>query len=443
MDATTTSIQASPTDSSAGIDGVLVITATDPHAAATTITNITIRNGRRVGSDVHGGGIKTGIFTTVTLNNSVISGNTVYGIDADSPASGGGIEDAGTLTLNNTRVSGNGAGGWNGSGGGIRQTFMGFTRLTLNNTTVSGNTAAIFGGGVDSESSGMLALNNSIISGNRADAGGGIFIGPGISNAIITNSTISENTATVEGGGIDNGGLSLTVANSTVSRNRVTSPNGSGGGINNVMYKLIITTSTVSGNTARIGGAIANHTGGATVNASTIADNDSGTYASTEYGGYLYLRNSLLANTPANCTFGPFSTALSPTSADYNLSSDASCTGFTGPHDLNNVNPLVGPLANNGGPTQTHALLSGSPAIDRIPMTGTYCPATDQRGIARPQGLACDIGAFESALNPAPVARPSDPLNPTGPPPPAPSPRAGMPPSGAGVNPPAPLPPHR
>ena len=143
----------------------------------------------------------------------------------------------------------------------------------------------------------------------------------------------------------------------------------------------------------------------------------------------LSLVNSLLANLTANCAG-----ASSPSSSDYNLSSDASCTSFTQPHDMQNVNPLIGPLANNGGPTQTHALLPGSPAVDRIPAVGANCPAIDQRGIARPQGLACDIGAYEATPAVAPVSRPSDPLSPTGPPQPVPLPRSGISPAGTGVN---------
>jgi len=76
----------------------------------------------------------------------------------------------------------------------------------------------------------------------------------------------------------------------------------------------------------------------------------------------------------------------------YNLSSDASCN-FAAPGSLNNTDPKLGPLADNGGPTPTHALLMGSPAIDAADPSS--CPHTDQRGAPRPSGLACDIGAYE------------------------------------------------
>ena len=84
---------------------------------------------------------------------------------------------------------------------------------------------------------------------------------------------------------------------------------------------------------------------------------------------------------------------------------DDSCS-FTGPSDRVNVDPLLGALRNNGGPTDTLSLLAGSPAID----AGAGCAATDQRGQPRPQGTACDSGAFESAFTTAPpVAAPTGP----------------------------------
>lgn len=81
------------------------------------------------------------------------------------------------------------------------------------------------------------------------------------------------------------------------------------------------------------------------------------------------------------------------TSFGFNLDSDSSC-GLSGTGDQSGVDPLLGPLQNNGGPTETHALLTGSPAIDAV-TSGCPPPATDQRGIARAQGPACDIGAYE------------------------------------------------
>src|SRR5207253_10692871 len=91
-----------------------------------------------------------------------------------------------------------------------------------------------------------------------------------------------------------------------------------------------------------------------------------------------------------NCR-GPFREAQG-----YNLSSDTSC-GFTRATDITTPTPRLGPLAPNGGPTETMALLPGSPAINEGGSGANGCPATDQRGVRRPQGAACDIGAYEAA----------------------------------------------
>ena len=101
----------------------------------------------------------------------------------------------------------------------------------------------------------------------------------------------------------------------------------------------------------------------------------------------MILKNTIVAGTPTGTN--AYGTIID---AGYNLSSDASCD-FTNIGSENNVNPLLGPLANNGGPTATCALLPGSPAIDAI--TDNSYPAADQRGFSRPFGSAGDIGAVE------------------------------------------------
>ncbi len=157
--------------------------------------------------------------------------------------------------------------------------------------------------------------------------------------------------------------FAATLTDSTVSDNEAVD---SGGGISN-SRELTLTNSTVSGNTADdYGGGIGNNVGTAS------------------------LKNTIVANNTAaidnDCT-GMIN------SNGYNLDSDGTCN-LTGPGDLPNTNPNLGPLADNGGSTQNHALLAGSPAIDA---GSPDCPppATDQRGVVRPQGVACDIGAFE------------------------------------------------
>ena len=118
------------------------------------------------------------------------------------------------------------------------------------------------------------------------------------------------------------------------------------------------------------------------------------------------VKNSIVAgNTGANCSG-------SPTSLGYNLEDTNTC-GFNQTADQNNTDPQIGPLADNGGPTQTHALLAGSPAIDAGDDTVCVAPNndTDQRGESRPVdyegdavGPFCDIGAFEAAFASGPIA---------------------------------------
>ena len=194
----------------------------------------------------------------------------------------------------------------------------------------------------------------------------------------MTNSTFSGNSASF-GGGIYNTS-SLTVTNSTFSGNSAIT----GGGIINT-GTLTVTNSTFSGNSASFWGGIYN-TGSLTVTNSTFSGNNS----TNGHGGGIYnsgtatLYNSIIANSSGSNCYDPISTNSSS-----NLADDTSCgtSGFSVSSSI-----LLGPLGSFGGSTQTIPLLPGSPAIDAG--NPSYCPATDQRGIARVG--ACDIGAFES-----------------------------------------------
>jgi CSLREA domain-containing protein len=239
--------------------------------------------------------------------------------------------------------------------------------LSLAGVAVSDSTAVDGdGGGIFSR--GPLTLTNVLINGNRATSdGGGIFSGGMLT---ITNSTISGNTAGASGGGIENRGI-LSLSNSTIASN---SAGARAGGIVNTPAQA---------NRATLRGTI-------------IAD-----------------------NTPTNC-------ASPMTSAGHNLG-DAAC-GFTTPTDVDDVDALLCPLDNYGGPTLTHALQMGSGALDAA---ADDCPDTDQRGLPRPRDgngdgeAACDIGAFEAEdvamdcapLTPTPTAtrRPPSPTPTTSP----------------------------
>jgi hypothetical protein len=157
------------------------------------------------------------------------------------------------------------------------------------------------------------------------------------------------------------------------------------GGIHNTDL-AILTNSTISGNSSSEGAGIAGP-GDLFLRNSTVAAN-SGKGLRT---GETLLINTIVANNSGgDCD--PLSSA--PLSVGHNLDSDGTCTLFQ-PSDFSGANPLLGPLTNNGGLTETHALQNGSPAIDAG--NDARCPPTDQRGVIRPQGPRCDIGAYERA----------------------------------------------
>jgi uncharacterized repeat protein (TIGR01451 family) len=224
----------------------------------------------------------------------------------------------------------------------------------------------------------------------------------------ILNSAITSNTAIDGfGGAVRNFDARLAIANSTLSNNSATdNPGGEAGGIGGairatgtVSYLALITNTTIYSNFAAIAGG--------------------GVHMDSETGGGGLVKNSIIANNsigsgPNNCTPN-----LNLVSAGHNLSSDSSCN-FTIGGDLQNTNPRLGPLADNGGGTLTHAPLPGSPVINAA--DNTTCAAApvsnlDQRGVSRPQGTTCDMGAVEAAaslsLIKSSTNQGGDPLQPT------------------------------
>lgn len=369
----------------------LTITGPGEDAAATgdldITASMTISGSGAATTIIDGGNIDRVLHvmagTIVTISGVTIRGGNQANIPSTNQGTGGGIYNTGTLTLNDSVVSGNRASGV----GGIFNTGT----LTLNNSSVSGNEGGR-GGGI--YNGGLLTLNNSTVSGNNAGGEGGIYNGAG--TVILNNSTVSGNTAIGWTGGIRNdcpgGGTdndhwiaTLILNNSTVSGNSAAN---FGGGIVNSSSQnrgcsgavITLNNSTVSGNSARIGGGIAQYW-----------DN------TPRYPATITLKNSIVAGNTASSA--PDNCYGTMTSLGHNIAGDASCA-LAGIGDRNGIDPLLGPLANNGGPTQTHAPLPGSPAIDAVPLAdctnASGAPlATDQRGVARPQGAACDIGSVD------------------------------------------------
>ena len=264
--------------------------------------------------------------------------------------------------------------------------------LSIKNSIISGNSGGVSNGGT-------LAIESSTISVNTAF---GVF---NYGTLTVKNSTISGNTAS-HGAGVYNLGGAATIENSTISGNRA---NVAGGGIYNgsgyfTRGRLTITNSTISGNSA-------NSRGGGLVNSNTCPY---AFYCSRDAAAALTLNRSLIVGNQAN--FAPeIENVSSVVNANnfnmFGTNGNAGVSGFTpGPTDIVPGVPLaqiLGPLQNNGGPTQTHALVAGSPAIDAgnpngcRDNAGTLLP-TDQRGFLRPadgnnDGTArCDIGAYEA-----------------------------------------------
>jgi parallel beta-helix repeat protein len=417
----------------AGMDETIIQAADEPKATGFGIFNIpsgvvdiagvTIRNGRRVN---FGGALQIGASAIVSLSGSLLTQNvdainsagTLTVADCRVEAGGGpdfgdAVTNLGTLAFLRSTVSPGGglsAGIINGGqltvvdseafGGlhGILNEFMataivtdsvlhdnafGIRNLgvaTLEGCSLDGNTTIAGDSGAGVTSSGILNMVDSVVGDNTASDGGGIR-NTGI--ATLRNCTIAGNKTsgiggTGAGGGIWNTGT-LEMANCTISGNQALT--GQGGGIwNSGSGSLVLRNCTVSENTASSGGGVA-------VGAGSVE-----------------LANTIVAaNTAADgvdCQ-GP------STSLGFNLIGNATgCDLAASQGDLvgsaeSPVDPMLGPLQGNGGPTLTHALLFGSPAIEAgSPATpgsgGSACESSDQRGVARPQGARCDIGAYEA-----------------------------------------------
>ena len=311
-----------------------------------TLDSLTVRHGRCNGScatpNNSGGGILNN--GTLTVTNSTLSDN--------SASNGGGIMTNGPLTVTNSILSGNSV---TSEGGGI---YNNGSTATLTNSTLSGNSAFSQGGGISNF--GTVTLTNSTLSNNSASSNGGGIIN--FSTLTVTNSTFSGNSAT-NAGGLDNYGTA-TLTNSTLSGNSATN---AGGISNNNSATLTMTNSTISNNSATNGGGIYNQ-------------------------GTLNYANTIIANstTGADCvnSGGTIGTNTN------NLVEGGTCSATL------SGDPALGPLADNGGPTFTHALLTSSPAIgaglNSVCADNPGPNNLDQRGLTRPQGTNCDIGAYES-----------------------------------------------
>jgi hypothetical protein len=387
------------------------------------LTNSIIRQnqtgqGSPLGSPNGTGGSGGGIFNsgTLTITNSLVSENMAgvggmgLGLLKGHGGPGGGIYNAGTLYIINSTLSqnkaGNGAGsviatatagGHGGDGGGVFNAGS----LFISDSTVSGNGAGHGGasstclgcggryggaggegGGIYSYGSDILSMTNTTVSDNLAGNGGRAgsdsnyppgfpdnYGGRGGNGGGVVGDNLSMTNGTIAGNKAGNGGAGYTGG-----------AGGSGGGV--FSYNAVITNSTLSENATGIGGA-------------GIITGVHGGGVGMRWGGTALIMNTIIANGSSenNCAAASFQA-----DGGYNLDSGNTCGFTTTNHSLVNTDPLLGLLGDYGGPVQTVPLRGGSPAMDAIPLGENGCGTTmivDARGVPRPQGIGCDIGASE------------------------------------------------
>jgi hypothetical protein len=330
-----------------------------------------------------GGGLFNDANGTVCLNDCVVSSNTA--------ASAGGIENQGvSVTLNNCQVVNNTAPGTvGGFGGGISNLLRGVV-MNINNSLIAENSAYRDGGGIYNQ--GTLTLTDSTLVNNTAHHNGGGIINGDLGILTVVSSSIYENTADIGGGGVYSTSM-VTISDSTIA------------------YNAALSTSAPTPSAITGGGGVT-ATAGATVTIanSTIANNSTGwdggavEYLRPAFGSYLSLFDTIVANNSATDQGPDAAGAL--TSQGHNLIGIGDAASGFDPSDLAGsgdqpLDPVLGPLQDNGGPTLTMALLPGSPAVDAG--DNTNAPDFDQRGpgFDRIVGGTIDIGAYEAQIGPA------------------------------------------
>ncbi|MBI1312828.1 hypothetical protein GC176_16180 [bacterium] len=324
----------------------------------------------------NGGALSIDTGATATIRNSMFQSNA-------ADLSGGAIFSNGSLSILSSTFSGNSSGS---DGGQLATGTNGFTTIIASTFSGDGFSNNAVNGGAISLNGGYLSLDGVTIADNGASSSGGGINVTGAATAYISRSTISGNRATATGGGIQNTTGSVTLDNVTISGNTAATTGSAGAGIHNTTgSSLDLNHVTIANNQAfeGPGGGVSNTGGGTVIVTNTIiADN-----------------TSVGSNPDVDGDF--------QSSYDNLVETVGTATGFnSGNGDILGANPLLLPLADNGGPTQTHALDTTpgqqSPAIDSgtafeffgsIPL-----PETDQRGVPRTIGPAPDIGAFESGF---------------------------------------------
>jgi predicted outer membrane repeat protein len=360
-----------------------------------SIGGLTIANGSAVsGSANYGGGLLN--FGTLSVANITFANN------AAGSSGGGGVYNVGALTLTGCTFSGNTV--LNGGHGGALQNNSAGT-VTVNGCTITGNQAAGSGSsastGAGLSNSGTMNVSGSTFTGNSAASSGGAIYNNG--TLTVDSSTFANNSSQSSGGAIRSGST-LTVTRSTFAGNSGTT----GGALNSSDGTLNVTNCTFANNTAAsLGGAVYFSGGSATLNNNTITANRVASGSSSKLGGGMACAKAVLVNNTiiAGNFQGPVGTTTASDingnvagGSSYNLIGIGGNGGLSDGKNGNQVGVSdagLGALADNGGPTQTIALLAGSAAIDHGNNNFVTAGETDQRGLARIKNGTVDIGAFE------------------------------------------------
>lgn len=373
-----------------------------------TVTSSDISNNL---ANFGGGGINNSASGTANLRSSTLNTNAATGDNLSFSSQGGGIFNAGIMTIENSQLAGNALAGDTTYGAGIGQTTG---QLTIRTTRITQNVSAGFGqayGGGIATRGGSTSIHSSSIDSNAAadrrpndlepdgvGGGGGLYSEGGtidITDSSIFNNITTSESSTASGAGILHNGGSATIAQTAVFNNRSALD---GGGLLVRAGTVTLINATVSGNqSVRDGGGLLTRTEGTSrLTNVTVASNTAGRGGNgITNAGATFLVNTLIANGAGgtNCQL------ISPLNSQGNNLENTDTCALRNAGDLVNQNPLLGPLQDNGGPTRTHALLPNSAAIDVGSSAASVCPATDQRGVARPVGSSCDVGAYEAGGN--------------------------------------------
>jgi hypothetical protein len=381
--------------------GAIFLYSANGVASASKLTRTTVANNNTKPNVGMAGGILASGGATLQIVDSIISANT------SSQQGGGLLYNVGSATINNSQITGNHT---ESGAGGVAifraSSLVGTFGATITNSTISGNTTTGNGGGISVINVVATLTGDTISANSAANYGGGIFVfdstSPTATQLSLQKSTVSGNSANSFGGGIDiDNALSVSIGRSLIASNNVYNFSGGGGGGVALRYaktSASIDNSTIYGNYAYNNGGgvgIFNVATGnvTTFSNTTIAGNLTFNYASNGIlgAGTAHLLSCIIANGSSHSSNqdvdGTFAEAYSL------IRHVGSATLIIAPGNKNGQEPLLGPLAVNGGPTLTMMPALSSPALDAG--DPGLASGSDQRGLPRVVNGRADMGAVE------------------------------------------------